>query len=154
MRRRRLDWRRPSNGLLSALWWPFGFHKSLVLQNKEFHNMCSSPDTIRMTKSRIVRCTGHVACMVRKRRRWEVNIMGYLRETVSRAIVRAFSRRLPTAAACVRSQIRSCGICEGRSGTGAGYLRVLRFPCQFSFRWLFQIHLLQSGAKVKQWPTY
>jgi hypothetical protein len=34
---------------------------------------------------------------------------------------------LPTAAARVRSQVRSCGICE-QSGTGAGFLRVLRFP--------------------------
>jgi hypothetical protein len=33
-----------------------------------------------------------------------------------------------TAAARVRSQIRSCEICGGQSGTGAGFLRVLRFP--------------------------
>jgi hypothetical protein len=38
------------------------------------------------------------------------------------------SRRLPTAAARVRVQVRSCGICDGQSGTGAGFLRVLRFP--------------------------
>jgi hypothetical protein len=25
-------------------------------------------------------------------------------------------------------QIRSCGICDGQRGTGAGFLRVLRFP--------------------------
>jgi hypothetical protein len=37
------------------------------------------------------------------------------------------SRRLPTAAARVRAQVRSCGICGGRSGAGAGFLRVLRF---------------------------
>jgi hypothetical protein len=40
----------------------------------------------------------------------------------------AVSRRLPTAAARVRFQVRSCGICGGQSGTGAGFLRVLRFP--------------------------
>jgi hypothetical protein len=34
------------------------------------------------------------------------------------------SRQFPTAAA----QVRSCGICGGQSGTGAGFLRVLRFP--------------------------
>jgi hypothetical protein len=33
-----------------------------------------------------------------------------------------------TAAARVRSQVRSCGICGGRSGIGAGFLQVLRFP--------------------------
>jgi hypothetical protein len=38
------------------------------------------------------------------------------------------SRRLPIAAARVRAQIRSCGICGGQSGIEAGFLRVLRFP--------------------------
>jgi hypothetical protein len=45
-----------------------------------------------------------------------------------RAIAQAVSRWLPTAAARVRSQVRSCGISCGRSGTGAGFLRVLPFP--------------------------
>jgi hypothetical protein len=44
-----------------------------------------------------------------------------------RAIAQAVSRRLPTAAARVRDQVRLCGICGGQSGTGAGFLRVLRF---------------------------
>jgi hypothetical protein len=38
------------------------------------------------------------------------------------------SRKLPTAAAPVRARVRSCGICGERSDTGAGFLRVLRFP--------------------------
>jgi hypothetical protein len=38
------------------------------------------------------------------------------------------NRRLPTAAARVRAQVRSCGIRGGLSGTGAGFLRVRRFP--------------------------
>jgi hypothetical protein len=37
------------------------------------------------------------------------------------------SRWLPTAAALVPVQFRSCGICGGQSGTGAGFLRVLPF---------------------------
>jgi hypothetical protein len=45
-----------------------------------------------------------------------------------RAIAQAVSRWLPTAAARVRDQDRSCGMCGGLSGTGAGFLRVLRFP--------------------------
>jgi hypothetical protein len=36
--------------------------------------------------------------------------------------------QLSTAAGQVRSQVRSCGICDGQSGTGANFLRVLRFP--------------------------
>jgi hypothetical protein len=47
---------------------------------------------------------------------------------LGRVIAQAVSRRLPTAAARVRAQIRSCGICGGRSGTGVGFLRVIRFP--------------------------
>jgi hypothetical protein len=35
---------------------------------------------------------------------------------------------LPIAAARIRAQVRSCGICGGQTGTGAGFLRVLRFP--------------------------
>jgi hypothetical protein len=45
-----------------------------------------------------------------------------------RAIAQAVSRWLPTAAARVREKVRSCGICAGQSGTGADFLRVLRFP--------------------------
>jgi hypothetical protein len=45
-----------------------------------------------------------------------------------RAIAQTVSRWLPTAAARVRSQVSSCGICGEQSGTGAGLLRVLLFP--------------------------
>jgi hypothetical protein len=45
-----------------------------------------------------------------------------------RAIAQAVIRRLPTAAARVRVQVRSCGVCGGQRGAGAGFVRVLRFP--------------------------
>jgi hypothetical protein len=40
----------------------------------------------------------------------------------------AASRSLPTVAARAQTRVRSCGICGEHSGTGAGFLRVLRFP--------------------------
>jgi hypothetical protein len=53
----------------------------------------------------------------------------YLGSTVQegRAVAQAVSRWLPTAAARVRIRA-ACGVCGGQSGTGAGLLRVLRFP--------------------------
>jgi hypothetical protein len=45
-----------------------------------------------------------------------------------RAVARAVSSRLPTAAARVRAQFRSCGICGEQSSSGADFLWVLRFP--------------------------
>jgi hypothetical protein len=47
--------------------------------------------------------------------------------TIGRALAQAVSRRLPTAAARVLLRA-ACGVCGGQSGTGAGFLRVLRFP--------------------------
>jgi hypothetical protein len=46
---------------------------------------------------------------------------------VGRAVAPAVTRWLPTAAAWVRV-LAACGVCGGQSGTGAGFLRVLRFP--------------------------
>jgi hypothetical protein len=43
-------------------------------------------------------------------------------------IAQAVSRWLPTAAARVRAPVWLSGICDGQSGAGAGFLRVLRFP--------------------------
>jgi hypothetical protein len=47
---------------------------------------------------------------------------------LGRAVAPADSRRLPTAAARVPARVKSCGICDGQSCTGAGSLRVLRYP--------------------------
>jgi hypothetical protein len=44
-----------------------------------------------------------------------------------RAVAQAVSRSFPTAAARVRVRA-ACGVCGGQRGTGAGFLRVLRFP--------------------------
>jgi hypothetical protein len=43
-----------------------------------------------------------------------------------RAIAQAVSRQLPKAAARLRSQVRTCGICGGQNVTGVSFLRVLR----------------------------
>jgi hypothetical protein len=50
------------------------------------------------------------------------------RLTLGRAVAQADSRWLPTAMAKVRALAGSCGICGGRSGTGAGFHWALRFP--------------------------
>jgi hypothetical protein len=47
---------------------------------------------------------------------------------LGRAIAQSVNRQLPTAAARVRGRVKSRGIYGGQSGTGAGFLRVLRFP--------------------------
>jgi hypothetical protein len=44
------------------------------------------------------------------------------------AVVQEVSHRLLNAVAWVQSWVKSCGICGGQSSTGAGLLRVLRFP--------------------------
>jgi hypothetical protein len=47
---------------------------------------------------------------------------------IGRALAQELIRWLPTAAAQVRAQVWSCGICGGQSGAWARFLRVLRFP--------------------------
>jgi hypothetical protein len=49
-------------------------------------------------------------------------------EKKGRAVGQAVSLRHLTAAAVVRARVKSCGTCDGQSGTGADFLRVLRFP--------------------------
>jgi hypothetical protein len=43
-------------------------------------------------------------------------------------IAQAVSHWLPTVGAWIRAWVRSRGICGGQIGTGAGFLRVIRFP--------------------------
>jgi hypothetical protein len=47
---------------------------------------------------------------------------------VDRAVAQVVSRWLPTSAAHVWAQVRSCAICGERNDTGASLLRELRFP--------------------------
>jgi hypothetical protein len=58
---------------------------------------------------------------------YRLSYPGSVRCFIGRAIAQAVSRRLPTAAAQFRSQDRSCEICGGQNGTGAGLFQVLRF---------------------------
>jgi hypothetical protein len=51
-----------------------------------------------------------------------------LQNKIGRVIAQAVSRWLPTSAARIRDQVRSCGILGGQSGIWAGFLRVFRFP--------------------------
>jgi hypothetical protein len=62
-------------------------------------------------------CEQHVPCNAMQK---SVQLRPKVVQIV-RTIAQAVSRR-------VRTRVRSCGICGGRSGTGAGFLRVLRFP--------------------------
>jgi hypothetical protein len=50
-----------------------------------------------------------------------------INESLGRAVAQAVSVWLPITAARVRVRA-ACGVCGGQSGTGAGFLRVLRFP--------------------------
>jgi hypothetical protein len=60
--------------------------------------------------------------------KWRTGTLLYLHVDRGRGRAQAASRWFPTAAARVRAQVRSCGICGEQSGTGAGFLRVLQFP--------------------------
>jgi hypothetical protein len=63
--------------------------------------------------------------------------------------VQAVSRRFSTAVDRVRAQVRSCGICGGQSGTGAGFPKSFDFPYPFSFlRLLHTLHNLLSSAGI------
>lgn len=52
----------------------------------------------------------------------------------------AVRRRFPTAAARVRSQVRSFGICGIENDTGCGVSAYSRFPRQYSFPELLHIY--------------
>jgi hypothetical protein len=73
-----------------------------------------------------------------------------------RAIAQALSRRFPTAAAWVRSQVRSSRICGWQRGTEAGFLRPLRFPLPIFIPLTIPQSSCHPGLTqlTKQWPMY
>jgi hypothetical protein len=70
---------------------------------------------------------------------------------IGHAIAHAVSRRLPTASGRVRYQVRSCGNCDGQSGTGAGFLLVLWFPLPIL---IAPTALHSSVQEAEQWPRH
>jgi hypothetical protein len=80
--------------------------------------------------------------------------LGRHRETetlvLGSGIAQAVSRRLPTAAAWVRTRVMTCEICGEQSGTVARIFRVLRLPCQFSFRQMLHTHLSSGVGTTSQ----
>jgi hypothetical protein len=75
-----------------------------------------------------------------------------------RAIAQAVSRWLPTAAARVRTWVRSCGICGGQSGAGTVFLKSTSVSPANSHSTdcstiiiVYQLGLVQQA---KQWPQY
>jgi hypothetical protein len=59
---------------------------------------------------------------------WQGKTVQVLDRTAGCAVAQAVSRWLPTAAACVRGRSGHMGFVVDKAGSGAGFLRVLRFP--------------------------
>jgi hypothetical protein len=79
---------------------------------------------------------------------WPTLIHTYMsnRGSKDRAIAQAVSHQLPTTAARVWSQVRSCGICAGQSDTGAVFSKYFGIPYKFSFHQLLYTLLSLFGA--------
>jgi hypothetical protein len=75
------------------------------------------------------------------------------------AVAQAVSRWLPTAAVRVRVR-KACGVCGGQSGTGADFLRVLRFPLpnhytNFSIIIITRgLHNRPIGGRNAEWTSW
>jgi hypothetical protein len=63
-------------------------------------------------------------------------------------VAQAVSCRLPTAAARVPAQVKSCGICGGQSGTAVGFLRVHWFPLPILIAQTAPHHHLSFGTST------
>jgi hypothetical protein len=67
-----------------------------------------------------------------------------------RAVAQTVSRRLPTAAARIRAQVRLCGICGRQSGTGHVFFEYIGYPCQSFHKLLHTQHLASGAGTIRQ----
>jgi hypothetical protein len=77
------------------------------------------------------------------------NCTSYLGLHYGRAVAQAVSRRLPAVTVWIRAKVMPYGIYGVQSGTGRGFLEVLRFPCH-SFHPLLYNHLLSGDGTLGQ----
>jgi hypothetical protein len=74
---------------------------------------------------------------------------------LGRAIAQAFSPWLLTAAAGVKFQLRSYGICGGLSGTDHIFSVYFGFPCQFTFHHMTHfVHPSEAGTLIHLQSKY
>jgi hypothetical protein len=106
-----------------------GLPRHYIPEDRTLHNhSCENLSSYKITfVTSAVLCTGWVLSEVPFIPHAWISVAG----PAGRSIAHAVSRRLPTAASRVRARVLSCGNCGGQSGTGAGFLRVLRFPLPF-----------------------
>jgi hypothetical protein len=67
-----------------------------------------------------------------------------------RGVAQAVTRRLLTAAAWVRAEVRSSGVVVDKVALGQVFSEYFRFPCQFSIHRLLHTHRLSSRAGTKR----
>jgi hypothetical protein len=71
-----------------------------------------------------------------------INILGH-------AIAQVVSRQLPTVAAWVRAQVKSCEFVVEKVALGQVFFEYFDLPCQFSFPQLLYTHYLASEAGTR-----
>jgi hypothetical protein len=106
-----LDQDRTTGGLFLTRYWTFWLHKILGIS---------------WVAAQLAASQGELSSM---------KLVG----NIGRAVAQAVSRWLPIAAARVRVRA-AFGVCGGQSGTGSGFLRVFRLPCQSSFHQFLPHH--------------
>jgi hypothetical protein len=121
----RISWRLQSASLTLTL---YKFGPLVTIWNSASVKVKLYPSAGKPTYwSMIIRVIAGSSVFWRSCSTW-VGLLFFPYSCIGRAIAQAVSRRLPTAAARVRAQVRSCEICDGQNGNGAGFLLVLHFP--------------------------